>query len=123
MIRNYLKLSMLLACVVGLASCNKGMDTDDEQKIIENEQAIAKYLADSALTEKVTHESTGITYYKRVTNAAGDAATIGNNATVKMNAYLLNGTKVLSVKNDSSLSFPIGAGSTNFGGGLNWVFC
>ena len=116
MIRNYLKLSMLLACVVGLASCNKGMDTDDEQKIIENEAAIAKYLADSALTDKVTHETTGITYYKRITNAAGDAATIGNNATVKLNAYLLDGTKVLSVKNDSSLSFPIGAGTTNFGG-------
>jgi len=116
MIRNYLKVSLLLACVVGMVSCNKGMDTDDEKKIIENEAAITKYLADSALTDKVIHESTGITYYKRVTNPGGDAATIGNEAIVKFNAYLLNGTKVLSVPNDSSYSFPIGGGASNFGG-------
>ena len=116
MIRKYLKLSMLLALVVGAVSCNKGMDTDDEKEIIANEALIDKYLADSSLTGKVTHESTGIVYYKRKVNATGEAAKTGDAATVKVIGYLLNGTKVLGVANDSSLTFPVGGNTTGIGG-------
>lgn len=116
MIRNYLKISMLVACVVGMLSCDKGVETSDEQKIKENETAINKYLADSNLTSKVTRDANGITYYKRKVNATGDVAKLGDAATVKVLGYLLNGTKVLGVAKDSSFSFPVGVNSTGFGG-------
>ena len=115
MIGNYLKVTILAALVVGLASCNKGLDSDDEKKILENETAINNYLGDS-LSSKVTRESSGIVYYKRVANPAGTLAGPGDEATVKLNGYLLNGTKVLSIEKDSSLTFPVGSGKTRFGG-------
>jgi FKBP-type peptidyl-prolyl cis-trans isomerase len=115
MIGNYLRITILGALVVGMVSCNNGSDSDDEKKILENEAAINNYLGDS-LSSKVSRESNGIVYYKRVANPAGTLATPGDEATVKLNGYLLNGTKVLSVDKDSSISFPVGGGTTNFGG-------
>lgn len=112
----FLKVGVMIATVVGMVSCLNNVDTNDEKKIAENEAAIEKYLQDSSLTEKVSRESTGLIYYKRTTNAAGELAKTGDAATVKVTTYLLNGTKVPFVKNDSSLTFSVDGLSTQFYG-------
>jgi len=115
MISNYLKVGALAVMVVGMVSCNKGVESNDEQKIVENEAAINSYLGDS-LQGKVIRESTGIVYYKRTTNAAGEVAKTGDAATVKFTGYLLNGTKVLAREKDSSYTFPVDGYITGLGG-------
>lgn len=109
MIRNYLKLSMLLALVVGAVSCNKGMDNQDEQKIIENEKAIEKYIADSSIT--VVRDSSGL-YYSLTANPTGAKPVTGDEVTVRYNAYLLNGNKVWTSEKDTSkyIKFPQNGG-------------
>ncbi|WP_221389822.1 FKBP-type peptidyl-prolyl cis-trans isomerase [Dyadobacter sp. NIV53] len=102
MIRNYLKLSMLVAFVVGMVSCNKGFDNVDEQKIIENENAIEKYIADSNIT--VVRDTSGL-YYKLTANPTGSRIAIGEEATIRYNAYLLNGTKVWTSVKDTVKNF------------------
>jgi FKBP-type peptidyl-prolyl cis-trans isomerase len=114
MIGKYLKFGILAATVFGMASCLKDVDTDDEKKIVENEAAINKYILDSALTDKVTRESTGLIHYKRTTNPAGELAKTGDAASVRLVGYLLNGTKVLS-RTDTLLTFPVD-GYTTIGG-------
>jgi FKBP-type peptidyl-prolyl cis-trans isomerase len=112
----FLKIGIMIATVVGMVSCLNNVDTNDEKRIEENEAAIEKYLQDSSLTEKVTRESTGLIYYKRTTNAAGELAKTGDAATVKMTVFLLNGTKIPLVKDDSSYTFPVDGFSTDFYG-------
>ena len=104
MIRNYLKLSMLLAFVVGMVSCNKGFENDDEQKIIENETAIKKYIADSSFTN-MGQDTSGLYYKVLNPNPAGAKIAIGEEATIRYNAYLLNGTKVWTSVKDTVKNF------------------
>jgi FKBP-type peptidyl-prolyl cis-trans isomerase len=113
---NFLKMGILTAAVVGMVSCMNKIDTSDEKRIAENEAAIEKYLQDSSLTEKVTRETSGLIYYKRNSNPAGELAKTGDAATVKMTAYLLNGTKIPLIKNDSLYTFPVEGYATNFHG-------
>jgi FKBP-type peptidyl-prolyl cis-trans isomerase len=105
----------LLAMMIGLSSCMKD-DNKDEEKIAENEAEIEAYLKTDSLGNTAARDSTGLYYIIRKSNPSGLRAKTGDAATVKLNGYLLNGTKVLSIEKDSSLSFPALGYSTNFGG-------
>lgn len=110
MIGNYLKWSMLIACVVGMISCDKGMDdSQDEQKIIENENAIKKYVADSNIS--VVRDTSGL-FYSLTTNPTGVKLVQGDEVKVRFNAYLLNGTKVWTSEKDTakSIKYPFFSG-------------
>lgn len=111
---NFLKLGMLIAVVVGMAACNKSIENNDEEKAIENEQLIEKYIADSALV--ATRDSSGLYYVVRKANPAGDKAKAGDEVRIKFDGYLLNGTKVLSSTNDKNLPF-----TYPFGSGVNFL--
>lgn len=106
---------ILLAMVIGVSSCMKD-DNKDEEKIAENEAEIEAYLKTDTLGTKAARDSTGLYYIIRKANSSGMRARTGDAATVKLNGYLLNGTKVLSIEKDSSLSFPALGYSTGFGG-------
>ena len=100
MISNYLKISFLAAVVVGLVSCNKGMDnSEEEQRIVENEQAIEKYIADSALT--VTRDPQGFYYSSVKSNPTGTKAAVGEEVSIRYNMYLLNGTRIWTSERDT----------------------
>ena len=100
MIRNYLKLTVLIAFVAGIVSCNKGIDDSvDEQKILENENAIKKYIADSSFS--AVRDSSGL-YYSLSPNPTGVKPSLGDEVKVRYNAYLLNGTKVWTSEKDTS---------------------
>ena len=100
MIRNYLKLTVLIALVAGIVSCNKGIDDSvDEQKILENENAIKKYIADSSFS--AVRDSSGL-YYSLSPNPTGVKPSLGDEVKVRYNAYLLNGTKVWTSEKDTS---------------------
>ncbi|WP_254561625.1 FKBP-type peptidyl-prolyl cis-trans isomerase [Dyadobacter diqingensis] len=107
---NFLKLGMLIAVVVGMAACNKSIENNDEEKLVENERQIEKYIADSALT--ATRDSSGLYYVVRKANPTAKTPKIGDKVNIKFNGYLLNGTKVVSSENDKSLPFlyPFGTG-------------
>ncbi|TDE12429.1 FKBP-type peptidyl-prolyl cis-trans isomerase [Dyadobacter psychrotolerans] len=111
MISRYLKMSVLSAVVVGLVSCNKGMDnSEEEQKIVENEQAIEKYIADSSLS--VTRDSQGFYYSTVTSNPIGTKAAVGEEVTVRYNMYLLDGTRIWTSERDTvkSSKFPFYTG-------------
>jgi len=106
---------ILLAMVIGLSSCMKD-DNKDEEKIAENEAEIEAYLKTDSLGTKAARDSTGLYYIIRKSNPSGMRARTGDAATVKLNGYLLNGTKVLSIEKDSSISFPVLGYSTGLAG-------
>jgi FKBP-type peptidyl-prolyl cis-trans isomerase len=106
---------ILLATVIGLSSCMKD-DNKDEEKIAENEAEIEAYLKTDSLGTQAARDSTGLYYIIRKANPSGMRARTGDAATVKLNGYLLNGTKVLSIEKDSSFSFPALGYSTSFPG-------
>ncbi|MCE7042928.1 FKBP-type peptidyl-prolyl cis-trans isomerase [Dyadobacter sp. CY312] len=94
----YLKIGVLAAVVVGMVSCNKMDNNNDEEKIKENETAIEKYVADSSIS--VTRDPQGF-YYKITPNASGVKAAVGEEVTVKYDMYLLNGSRVWTSKKDT----------------------
>lgn len=105
----------LLAMMIGLSSCMKD-DNKDEEKIAENEAEIEAYLKTDPLGMNAARDSTGLYYIIRNSNPSGMRARTGDAATVKLNGYLLNGTKVISIEKDSSFSFPALGYSTGFPG-------
>jgi FKBP-type peptidyl-prolyl cis-trans isomerase len=108
--RKILTFGMAMAVIVGMVACNKGIENDDEQKAVENEQAIEKYIADSAMT--ATRDSSGLYYVLRKANPTGAKAKVGDEITIKFDGYLLNGTKITSSANEKNLPFvyPFGSG-------------
>lgn len=107
---NFLKLGMLIAVVVGMVGCNKSIENNDEEKLVENEQQIEKYIADSAMV--ATRDSSGLYYVVRKANPTGKTPKKGEQVHIKFDGYLLNGTKVVSSTNDKNLAFlyPFGTG-------------
>lgn len=101
-----LSLYFLLAGVFSLSSCMDSVENRDDEKITENETAIAAYLKTDSLGDKAVKDTSGLYYIKRNVNSSGEFVKIGDAATVKLNGFLLNGTKVLSVEKDSSITFP-----------------
>jgi FKBP-type peptidyl-prolyl cis-trans isomerase len=93
----FLKIGILVAAVVGMISCNN-IENQDEQRIIENEQAIEKYIADSSLS--LTKDSNGF-YYKITQTGSGVKPEVGEEVTVKYDVYLLNGLKVWTSAKDT----------------------
>lgn len=104
---------MLMAMAVGVSGCMNS-DNKDEEKLAENEAQIQAFLKSDSDGSKAIHDSTGLYYIIRQSNPSGELAKIGEAATVKFNGYLLDGTKVLSIEKDSSLSFPALGYSTGF---------
>ncbi|MHA4737473.1 FKBP-type peptidyl-prolyl cis-trans isomerase [Dyadobacter sp. MSC1_007] len=104
---------LLMAMVAGVSGCMNS-DNKDEEKLAENEAQIQAFLKSDPDGAKVVHDSTGLYYIIRQSNPSGELAKIGEAATVKLNGYLLDGTKVLSIEKDSSLSFPALGYSTGF---------
>lgn len=115
---NFLKMGMLIAVVVGMTACNKSMENNDEEKVIENQQQIEKYIADSAMI--ATRDSSGLYYVVKKANPAGAKAKTGDLVHIKFDGYLLNGTKVMTSANDKNLPFnyPFGTGSNFLLGGM-----
>ena len=100
MIRNYLKLSVLVALGLWMVSCSKGIDDNkDQQMIVENDNAIKKYIADSSFSAQ--KDSSGL-YYSLSPNPTGAKLTLGDEVKVRYNAYLLNGTKIWTSEKDTS---------------------
>lgn len=106
---------LLMALVVGMSSCMND-DNKDEEKIVENEAEIEAFLKADSQGKDAARDSTGLYYIIRQSNPSGQRAKIGDAATVKLNGYLLDGTKVLSIEKDSSLSFPARGLSTGLPG-------
>jgi FKBP-type peptidyl-prolyl cis-trans isomerase len=96
----YLVLLMFGLLASGLTSCMKNVDNQDEVKITENDNDIVKYLSD---TIKAVKQPAGYYFLTRKANALGDSAKTGDAATVFLQGYLLNGTKVTS----DTVSFPV----------------
>lgn len=107
--RKNLVLCMLLAVAVGVAGCMKSVDSQDEAKVIENDEQILKYLADSI---QATKDPSGYYFIKRKNNPLGDSAKLGDQVTLALKGYLLGGTT--SVVPDT-ISFPAGGGTQWFG--------
>ncbi len=107
--RKNLVLCMLLAVAVGVAGCMKSVDSQDEAKVIENDEQILKYLADSI---QATKDPSGYYFIKRKTNPLGDSALVGNQITVAVKAYLLTGAMVIS----DTASFPAGVFESGISG-------
>ncbi|WP_353722849.1 FKBP-type peptidyl-prolyl cis-trans isomerase [Dyadobacter sp. 676] len=95
----------LLALVVGLSGCMNS-DNKDEEKIAENETQIQAFIAADSLGSKAVRDSSGMYYIIRKSNPSGVRTQVGDAATVKLTGYLLDGSKVLTVEKDSSISFP-----------------
>ncbi len=106
----FLKLGLLAAVVVGMVACNDSVQNDDEAKIVENEQQIEKYLADSAIT--AIRDSSGLYYVVKKSNPTGAKPKSEEAVTINFNAYLLNGTKIWSSENTNKYPFmrPYGLG-------------
>jgi FKBP-type peptidyl-prolyl cis-trans isomerase len=101
-----LSLIVVFALLIGLSGCMNSDNTDDTEKVKENEVAIENYLKTDSLGSKAIKDSSGLYYVTRKANPNGELVKIGDAATVKLNGYLLNGTKVLTIEKDSSLTFP-----------------
>jgi FKBP-type peptidyl-prolyl cis-trans isomerase len=106
---------LLLTMALGVSGCMNS-DNKDEEKITENEAEIEAFLKTDSQGSSAVRDSSGLYYIIRKSNPTGDRARTGDGATVKLNGYLLNGTKVLSIEKDSSLSFPVLGYSTGFAG-------
>lgn len=106
---------LLLAMVAGVSGCMNS-DNKDEEKIAENEAQIEAFLKSDPEGSTAVRDSIGLYYIIRKSNPSGERAKAGEAATVKFNGYLLDGTKVLSIEKDSSLSFPALGYSTGFAG-------
>lgn len=107
----FLKLGLLAAVVVSMVACNNSVENDDEAKIIENQQQIEKYIADSALV--ATRDSSGMYYVVRKANPTGNKPKVGDEVNLKYDGYLLNGTKVYSSTNDKNIPFTYPFGTEN----------
>lgn len=105
----FLKIGIFVAAVVGMVSCNN-IDNQDEQRIIENEQAIEKYIADSSLS--LTKDNNGF-YYKITRGTSSDEVKVGEEVTVKYDIYLLSGLKVWTSVKDTvkTVKFPAFTGA------------
>ena len=105
---------VLVLITVGVASCMKSVDNQDEIKVTENDNTILKYLSDSI---KAAKDPSGYYYLKRKTNAAGDTAKLGDAATVKLTGYIINdnGTASTVPVTSDTVSFPVGAGTLIYG--------
>jgi FKBP-type peptidyl-prolyl cis-trans isomerase len=108
--RKLLTLCIAMAAAVSMVACTKGIENDDEEKALENDQAIQKYIADSALT--ATRDSSGMYYVLRKANPTGAKAKVGDEIRIKFDGYLLNGTKVISSTKDTNTTYayPYGSG-------------
>ncbi|MBE9465656.1 FKBP-type peptidyl-prolyl cis-trans isomerase [Dyadobacter subterraneus] len=99
----FLTLGVMLAGLVGMISCNKGMEYDDEAKAVENQQSIEKYLADSSIT--ATKDSSGMYYVLRKANPAGAKPKAEEGVRLNFNGYTLDGRLVASSVNTDKIPF------------------
>lgn len=99
----FLTLGVMLAGLVGMISCNKGIEYDDEAKAVENQQSIEKYLADSSIT--ATKDSSGMYYVLRKANPSGAKPNAQDGVRLNFNAYTLDGRKVASSDNTNKIPF------------------
>ena len=107
--RKILTLGIVMAVIVGMVGCIKDVENKDEEKAIENQQQIEKYIADSAMT--ATRDSSGLYYVLKKTNPAGAKAKVGDEINIKFEGYLLNGTKVISSSDENMRHiYPFGSG-------------
>jgi FKBP-type peptidyl-prolyl cis-trans isomerase len=101
-----LSLIVVFALLIGLSGCMNSDNTDDTEKVKENEVAIENYLKTDSLGSKAIRDSSGLYYIIRKANPNGEVVKIGDAVTVKFNGYLLDGKKVLGIEKDSSYTFP-----------------
>ncbi|MCE7062871.1 FKBP-type peptidyl-prolyl cis-trans isomerase [Dyadobacter sp. CY343] len=97
-------------------------DNEDEEKMAENETQIQEFLAKDSAGSSAIKDSSGLYYIIRKSNPNGQRPKRGDGATVRINGYLLNGTKVLSIKDDSTFTFPAEGYSTNIFGLERGIF-
>ncbi|KAA0993985.1 FKBP-type peptidyl-prolyl cis-trans isomerase [Dyadobacter sp. UC 10] len=97
-------------------------DNQDEEKMVENETQIQEFLKKDSAGSSAVKDSSGMYYIIRKSNPNGQRVKKGDGATVRINGYLLNGTKVLSIENDSTFTFPAEGYSTNIFGLERGIF-
>jgi FKBP-type peptidyl-prolyl cis-trans isomerase len=107
--RKNLVLCILVAVSVGMASCMKSVDSQDEAKVIENDAQIVAYLADSI---KAVKDPSGYYFIKRKTNPLGDSARLGDEATVALTGYLIGSKTVVTA---DTVAFPAGGNTLLYG--------
>ncbi len=107
--RKNLVLCMLLAVAVGVAGCMKSVDSQDEAKVIENDEQILKYLADSI---QATKDPSGYYFIKRKTNPLGDSAKLGDEVTVALTGYLVGSKTAVTT---DTVAFPAGGNTLLYG--------
>lgn len=93
----------------GLTSCMKSVDSQDEEQIVKNDEAILAYMGDSL---KAVKQSSGYYFLTTKANPAGDSAKTGNEATVIVKITLLNKSLVLT----DTTAFPMGINITGLYG-------
>lgn len=101
--RKILTLGMVMAVIVGMVSCNKGIENNDEEKVVENQQQIEKYLADSSIT--ATRDSSGLYYVIKKANPTGAKPKAEESVRLNFNGYTLDGRKVISSENTDKIPF------------------
>lgn len=94
-------LSILVLCVVYLASCIKGVDEVAKQN--ENEQAILDYMAANNLT--ATADTLGMYTIIRDFNAGARKMGFGDSVKVNYEIFLLDGTRALGNEAGTPLEF------------------
>jgi len=99
--RKILTLGIVMAVIVGMVGCNKGIENDDEQKAVENQQQIEKYLADSSIT--ATRDSSGLYYVIKKANPTGAKPKAEESIRLNFNGYTLDGRKVISSENTDKI--------------------
>jgi FKBP-type peptidyl-prolyl cis-trans isomerase len=112
----FLLLSLTTSLVFGITGCMKSNESQDEEKIIENVAAIEAFINSDSQGSSAIKDTTGFYYINRVSNPSGITPKLGDAASVNINAYLLNGTQVISYDDDSLFTFTVGAYNTGFYG-------
>jgi FKBP-type peptidyl-prolyl cis-trans isomerase len=107
-----LVLWVLALVSVGLTSCIKSVDSEDEAKIEENDKVLKEYLISVEKITNPTQEPAGYYFLKRVSNPLGDSAKLGDAATVAIKGYLFNGGAAVT---SDTVSFPVGGNTLIYG--------
>ena len=106
--RKFLLFGLVTAIAASMSSCLKTEENRDEEMIAKNETDIQAFISKDVQGTEAQRDSSGYYYINRVPNPSGQKAQDGDAATIKFNGYLLDGTKVVSYKDDSSFTFPVG---------------
>ncbi|GAB2783702.1 hypothetical protein GCM10027275_29650 [Rhabdobacter roseus] len=94
--------AVVMLSVIALASCNNFLDKENKQ-IEENERKISEYLTANNLS--ATLDSSGLYYVRKVSNASGRKANIGDEVSIYYRTYTLDGRLIDSTETSKGKPF------------------